>query len=125
MRLSYDGKPITDADPLVNWLNQLAEPMYGHITPDGYASDGASWSSSGQMAKRFDIARAIGSGRNRLFANADGEPTHTEPPMLNSPLFQQTLQPTLSVATREALAKAATPAEWNTFLLSSPEFNYR
>jgi uncharacterized protein (DUF1800 family) len=125
MRLSYDGKPITDADPLINWLNQLAEPMYGHITPDGYASDGASWSSSGQMAKRFDIARAIGSGRNRLFANADGEATHTEPPMLNSPLFQQTLQPTLSVATREALAKAATPAEWNTFLLSSPEFNYR
>ena len=125
MRLSYDGKPITNADPLVNWLNQMAEPMYGHVTPDGFASDNASWSSSGQMAKRFDVARAIGSGRNRLFATADGEVPHADPPMLNSALFQQTLAPGLSDATRDALAKAASQLEWNTFLLSSPDFNYR
>lgn len=125
MRLSYDGKPITNADPLVNWLNQMAEPMYGHITPDGFAADSASWSSSGQMAKRFDVARAIGSGRNRLFTNADGDIPHADPPMLNSALFQQTLQPTLSDATRDALAKATSQVEWNTFLLSSPDFNYR
>jgi uncharacterized protein (DUF1800 family) len=125
MRLSYDGKPITHADPLVNWLNQMAEPMYGHVTPDGFANDNASWSSSGQMAKRFDVARAIGSGRNRLFATADGEVPHADPPMLNSALFQQTLAPGLSDATRDALAKATSQVEWNTFLLSSPDFNYR
>lgn len=125
MRLSYDGKTITNADPLVNWLNQMAEPMYGHVTPDGFASDNASWSSSGQMAKRFDVARAIGSGRNRLFATADGDVPHADPPMLNSALFQQTLAPGLSDATRDALAKASSQVEWNTFLLSSPDFNYR
>jgi uncharacterized protein (DUF1800 family) len=125
MRMSYDGKPITNADPLVNWLNQMAEPVYGHITPDGWPTDNASWSSSGQMAKRFDVARAIGSGHNRLFAGADGQVTHADPPMLNSTLFQETLQPTLSAATRDALAKANSAVEWNTFLLSSPDFNYR
>jgi uncharacterized protein (DUF1800 family) len=125
MRMSYDGKPITNADPLVNWMNQMAEPMYGHITPDGWPTDNASWSSSGQMAKRFDVARAIGSGRNRLFASADGQVTQADPPMLNAALFQQTLQPTLSAATRDALAKANSVVEWNTFLLSSPDFNYR
>jgi uncharacterized protein (DUF1800 family) len=125
MRLSYDGKPIANADPLVNWLNQMAEPMYGHITPDGWPTDNASWSSSGQMAKRFDVARAIGSGRNRLFAGADGQVTHADPPMLNATVFQQTLQPNLSAATRDALAKADSVVEWNTFLLSSPDFNYR
>jgi uncharacterized protein (DUF1800 family) len=125
MRLSYDGKPISNADPLVNWLNQMAEPVYGHITPDGWPTDNASWSSSGQMAKRFDVARAIGSGRNRLFANTDGQVTQADPPMLNSTLFQQTLAPTLSPATRDALAKANSAVEWNTFLLSSPDFNYR
>jgi uncharacterized protein (DUF1800 family) len=124
MRLSYDGKPIANADPLVNWLNQMTEPVYGHITPDGWATDNASWSSSGQMAKRFDVARAIGSGRNRLFASGDGPASH-DPPMLNAALFQQTLQPTLSPATRDALAKANSQVEWNTFLLSSPDFNYR
>ncbi|RDS81095.1 DUF1800 domain-containing protein [Dyella monticola] len=125
MRLTYDGKPITNAQPLISWLNQMAEPVYGHITPDGWASDNASWSSSGQMAKRFDVARAIGSGRNRLFASDDGEVPHNGPPMLNSTLFQQTLAPTLSTSTRDALAKATSQMEWNTFLLSSPDFNYR
>ncbi|RDS86644.1 DUF1800 domain-containing protein [Dyella psychrodurans] len=125
MRLSYDGKPITDADPLVNWLNQMTELVYGHITPDGWALDSTSWSSSGQMAKRFDVARAIGSGRNRLFADGDGQVTRADPPMLNSALFQQTIEPTLSDATRDALGKATSQVEWNTFLLSSPDFNYR
>jgi uncharacterized protein (DUF1800 family) len=125
MRLAYDGKPITDADPLVNWLNQMSELVYGHITPDGWALDSASWSSSGQMAKRFDVARAIGSGRNRLFANGDGQVTQADPPMLNSTLFQQTIEPTLSATTRDALSKATSQVEWNTFLLSSPDFNYR
>jgi uncharacterized protein (DUF1800 family) len=125
MRLSYDGKPIGNADPLVNWMTQMAEPVYGHITPDGWAIDNASWSSSGQMAKRFDVARAIGSGRNRLFASNDGEVTHAGPPLLNSTLYQQTLEPGLSAATRDALAKADSQMEWNTFLLSSPDFNYR
>jgi uncharacterized protein (DUF1800 family) len=125
MRLSYDGKPISNADPLVNWLGQMTEPVYGHVTPDGWATDNASWSSSGQMAKRFDVARAIGSGRNRLFAGTDGQVTHVDPPMLNAALFQETLEPTLSAATRDALAKANSQVEWNTFLLSSPDFNYR
>ncbi|MBE1162589.1 DUF1800 domain-containing protein [Dyella acidiphila] len=125
MRLSYDGKPISNADPLVNWLNQMAEPVYGHITPDGWPTDNASWSSSGQMAKRFDVARAIGSGRNRLFAGNDSDGVRGQPPLLNSALFQQTLQPGLSASTRDALAKANSPVEWNTFLLSSPDFNYR
>jgi hypothetical protein len=77
------------------------------------------------MAKRFDVARAIGSGRNRLFASNDGEVTHAGPPLLNSTLYQQTLEPGLSAATRDALAKADSQMEWNTFLLSSPDFNYR
>jgi uncharacterized protein (DUF1800 family) len=125
MRMAYDGKPISDADPLVNWLNQMSERVYGHVTPDGWALDSASWSSSGQMAKRFDVARAIGSGRNRLFADSDGQVRRTDPPMLNAALFQQTLAPTLSAATRDALSKATSQVEWNTFLLSSPDFNYR
>lgn len=125
MRLSYDGQPISNAEPMVNWLNQMTELVYGHITPDGWPTDNASWSSSGQMAKRFDVARAIGSGRNRLFATADGQVGRGDAPNLNSTLFQETLAPTLSDATRDALSKATSQMEWNTFLLSSPDFNYR
>ena len=127
MRFSYDGKPIANAAPLVNWLGQMGEQVYGRITPDGWALDGSSWSGSGQMAKRFDVARAIGSGKNRLFVSDDDNlavPTASMP-VLNTALYQQTLEPYLSDATRSALGKAASQAEWNTFLLSSPDFNYR
>ena len=125
MRLAYDGQPITNAQPLVNWLNQMGEPVFGRITPDGWPLDGSSWSSSGQMAKRFDVAGMIGSGKNRLFANGDGPPVHMDPPAMNNLVYQQTIEPNLSSAARTALSKAASPAEWNTFLLSSPDFNYR
>ena len=45
--------------------------------------------------------------------------------MLTRPLFYSLLEPRLSANTRRALDQAASQQEWNTFLLSSPEFNYR
>ena len=125
MRLAYDGRPITNAQPLVKWLNQMGEPVFGRITPDGWPLDGASWSSSGQMAKRFDVAHALGSGANALFSSGDSAPASAAPPDLNNAIYRQTIKPSLSASTSAALAKAASPAEWNTFLLSSPDFNYR
>ena len=126
MRLTYDGKPITNAAPLVNWLNQMGELPFGRITPDGWPLESASWSGSGQMAKRFDVARAIGSGKNRLFMNDDDLSAPTAgPPRVNPTLFQTAIAPYLSDSTKAALDKATSPMESTTFLLSSPEFNYR
>lgn len=129
IRFVQDGKPITNAQPLVKWLNDLGEPVFGRITPDGWPLDSASWSGSGQMAKRFDVAGEIGSGRNRLFTGADGGDRGRAPqgsaPDLDTPLYRTTLAPFLGKATLAALEKARSRSEWNTFLLSSPEFNYR
>jgi len=130
MRLTYDGQPIPNAEPLVNWLRQMGEPLYGRITPDGWPLDSASWTGSGQMSKRFDFARVIGSGRNRLFvdaggAGAAGAPPPGAPDLQGSALYRDAIAPRLSDATRNALAQARSPMEWNTFLLSSPDFNYR
>ncbi len=126
VRLMADGAPIANAAPMVGWLRQMSEAPMGHITPDGWPLDGASWSSSGQMAKRFDVAAAIGGGRNRLFV-ADGNAPlgKRAATSLDTPLYRVTLAPWLGENTRAALTKANSPGEWNTFLLSSPEFNYR
>jgi len=130
MRMTYDGQPIPNAAPLQNWLRQMGEPLYGRITPDGWPLDSASWTGSGQLSKRFDFARVIGSGRNRLFVGEGndnallGLPTGT-PNIQGTALYRDAIEPRLSDATRDALAKAKSPAEWNTFLLSSPDFNYR
>jgi uncharacterized protein (DUF1800 family) len=125
MRLAYDGRPVANARPLVNWLNQLGEPLYGRITPDGWPLDAAGWTSSGQMARRFEIARAIGTGNNRLFTPEGSSQPGAGFPMLTTRLYYDALDAGLSAATRGALAQARSQQEWNTFLLSSPDFNYR
>lgn len=125
VRMAYDGKPIANAKPLLNWLNQLGEPVFGRLTPDGWPLDSTGWSSSGQMARRFEIAGAIGTGNNRLLT-PEGQPKMGgDFPMLTTRLYYDTFDTTLSAPTRDALAKATTQQEWNTFLLASPDFNYR
>ncbi|MGC5702777.1 DUF1800 domain-containing protein [Pseudomonas sp. NFXW11] len=125
LRLAYDGKPLANPRPPLNWLNQMGQPLFGRITPDGWPLQSSGWSSSGQMAKRFEIARAIGRGDNRLFI-AEGS-TLPGPgfPLITTPLFYQAIAPKLAAATRNALEQAASPQEWNTYLLSSPDFNNR
>ncbi|NBF10717.1 DUF1800 domain-containing protein [Pseudomonas sp. Fl4BN1] len=125
LRLAYDGKPLANPRPPVNWLNQLGEPLFGRITPDGWPLVASGWSSSGQMAKRFEIARAIGRGDNRLFTVEGSTLPGPGFPLITTPLFYQAISPRLSSATRSALDQAVSPQEWNTFLLSSPDFNNR
>ncbi|HUE10686.1 MAG TPA: DUF1800 domain-containing protein, partial [Steroidobacteraceae bacterium] len=50
MRFAYDGRPITNTRPLLNWLNGLGEAPFAHQTPDGYPLTELAWASSGQMS---------------------------------------------------------------------------
>ena len=126
MRLAYDGKPVMNTHPVVNWLNALGEPLFGRQTPDGFPLTESGWASSGQISRRFEIARAIGSGNGGLFEPEDGSPaTMTGFPELSSRLYFAAVEPYLSTNARTALARAGSQLEWNTFLLASPDFNYR
>jgi uncharacterized protein (DUF1800 family) len=111
VRMAYDGKPIVNAKPLLNWLNQLGEPVFGRLTPDGWPLDGSGWSSSGQMAKRFEIAGAIGTGNNRLLTPEGTPKMGGDFPMLTTRLYYDTFDPHLSAPTRDALAKATSQQE--------------
>jgi len=126
VRIAYDGKPIANAKPVINWLNAQNEALFGHLTPDGYPLGESAWASSGQMARRFEIARTIGYGNAHLFESEDGgASTAAMFPKLSSPLYFDGIEPYLSKTTLAALDRAQTPEEWNAFLLASPEFNYR
>jgi len=110
----------------LNWFNQLGEPLYGHVTPDGYPSAEGAWASSGQMVRRFEIARAMGSGPAGLFAGEDGKPAgQTRFPVIGNKTYYESIEATLGPDTRAALAQAESQAEWNTLLLSSPEWMQR
>jgi len=105
LRLVLDERPLPDAQPVVGALARLGQPLYARVTPDGYPLTKADWASGGQLAARFEIARAIG---YRIPVRIWDEPVAP-----------------LGASTREALARAATAEEWNQLLLSSPEFMHR
>jgi uncharacterized protein (DUF1800 family) len=123
VRLAYDDKVIVNTVPIQNWFNRLAEGLYNHQTPDGYAMVSSAWDSSGQMMTRFEIARQIGSNSAGLF-KAQGPNVVEEPafPLIQNGLYFDGLQSGLSAQTRAALDKATSPQDWNTLFLSSPEF---
>jgi uncharacterized protein (DUF1800 family) len=126
LRLAYEGKTITNYHAVTGWLQQLGEPLYGRVTPDGYALTEAAWTSSGQMVRRFEIARAIGSGSAGLFNGEDNKPGPAVGfPMLTTRLFYDAIEPTLGVKTRSALSRTTSQQEWNTVLLASPEWMLR
>lgn len=126
LRFAYEGQTFANYRPVVGWLTQLGEPLYGRITPDGYPLSESAWTSSGQMVKRFEIARAIGSGGAGLFLTDDNKPgPDVGFPMLTNRLFFEMLEPSLAPATRAALRRTASQQEWNSMFLSSPDWMQR
>src|SRR5438309_5591851 len=105
LRLVLDERPLPDAQPVIGALARMGEPLYARATPDGYPLTRADWASPGQLATRFEIARAI----------AYRVPVR----------IPETLVPPLGAATRATLAQASSPQEWNLLVLSSPEFMHR
>ncbi len=105
LRLALDQRPLPDPLPVIGGLARMGEPLYARATPDGYPLTRTAWASPGQLATRFEIARAI---------------AYRVPVRLS-----ENLAPPLGDVTRDTLAKAMSPQEWNLLLLSSPEFMHR
>jgi uncharacterized protein (DUF1800 family) len=103
----------------------LGEAPFGRQTPDGYPLTELNWASSGQMSRRFEIARLIGSGNAGLFDPEDGgaataaafRSSRTGCTSRRSSRFWPHAPATRS-------NRANSQQEWNTFLLSSPDFSY-
>jgi hypothetical protein len=77
------------------------------------------------MSRRFEIARLIGSGNAGLFDPEDGGAAAASGfPQLSNRLYFEGVEPFLAARTRNALDRANSQQEWNTFLLSSPDFSY-
>jgi uncharacterized protein (DUF1800 family) len=70
----------TDADrTLIDGIARMGQPVFGRITPDGFADRSDQWLSSGAMVNRFNFASALAANRvkgtkidlTRLLAGAD------------------------------------------------------
>ncbi|WP_067065501.1 DUF1800 domain-containing protein [Roseateles chitosanitabidus] len=122
LRAGFEQQSLQNAQPLQNWMRRLGQGLYDKLTPDGYPLTADAWDSPGQMTQRFEIARQIGGGAVALF-RPDG--SNTPVPMPDLKPLRARIEPSLAPATRTALAQTATPQQWLTLLLSSPDFMYR
>lgn len=140
VRLLYGDAPIRNLRPVVNWINQLGEPFYAHVAPNGYGMRGNNWLSADQMARRFDVARNIYWSAGVLYSdepaagaldNADQKRLQAlrrrarEAHPVDSFGNYDLVRTMLSDRTLGALKKTLTLDEWNSLLLSSSEFMYR
>src|SRR5437870_5797918 len=108
----------TDADrPVLDAIGRMGQPVFGRITPDGYADRADQWLSSGAMATRFNFANAIATNRikgtkidlSRLLSGAD----QSNQDAVRQKLISLMILGDVSPATRAALQKIArveTPA---------------
>jgi hypothetical protein len=126
VRAAYGERVVLNTGPMQAWLNRLGQGLYNRQTPDGYPSDLAAWSSSGQLAARLDIARILGVGSAGLFKTDDPAAPREQPafPQLTRPIYWQVVRPLLAAPTRAALDAAGSPQDWNILYLSAPEFMY-
>jgi uncharacterized protein (DUF1800 family) len=124
VRLEAAGRVVRNATPMLAWINRMGEGYAGHSTPDGYPLSDADWSGPGQLAVRFEVARAIATGGAALFGAvaAPGSPANPASGQTADAFVREEVVPRLSTATREVLAQANSPREWSQFLLSAPEF---
>ncbi len=126
LRASNDERVILNPGPIMGWLQRLGEPLFSHLTPDGYPLEPSNWLNVGQMATRFDIAKSIAPNNPNLWRTDMQKPPEPAPPsQFFKTLYEDSSVASLSPSTRTALEQAKGAVEWNFFLLASPDFMYR
>ena len=100
----------TDGDrPVLDAIGRMGQPVFGRITPDGYADRADQWLSSGAMVARFNFASALATNRikgtnidvEKLLSGVD----RAKKDEVASRLVQLTLTGDASKGTRAALDK--------------------
>ncbi len=119
------------AAPLAEELKALGQPLYGCVTPDGYACTESAWLDPDAMTRRVSFAAKFGSGAyTQAYLGHGGygsmnKHIHLQPEGGGTPLDSARLIATLggelSSKTRTAVAQAARPDRAG-LVLGSPDF---
>jgi uncharacterized protein (DUF1800 family) len=100
----------TDGDrPVLDAIGRMGQPVFGRITPDGYADRADQWLSSGAMIARFNFASALATNRlkgtridvARLLSGVD----EAKKDSVAARFIRLTVSSDLSTGTRAVLAK--------------------
>ena len=135
--LRTSGRPPQNPRPLIGILHQLGQPLYGCVTPNGWANTQDEWLSPDALTARLNFAVALGGGW--LPVGQTSEDTMMGPtkagPRLSSPHHRHQHQPvnldTVLAALDSrlprqtiAVARLAPPPLRAAVILGSPQMQY-
>jgi uncharacterized protein (DUF1800 family) len=94
----------TDGDrPLLDIIGRMGQPLFGRVTPDGYADRAEQWLSAGAMLARFNFANALAS--NRVKGTKVDPATLLKTDDISGGLIALLLSDDISTQTRAAIDK--------------------
>lgn len=127
------GTDVYNTKPIINLLQQLAMPVYGCQTPDGYKNTADVWLNPDAMARRLSFATEIANGniplstlpvlKNQMPGNMRLQQNSPRIPVDAEQLIN-TLGNAFSVKTQTALATNSRQIR-SALILGSPEFMLR
>ena len=107
----------TDGDrPVLDAIGRMGQPVFGRITPDGYADRADQWLSSGAMVARFNFASALATNRmkgtsidvSKLLSGADlGDRNTVSAQLIRLAVFGDASAVTLATLDKTARSGAA------------------
>lgn len=135
------GIEVNNTRPIADLLQQLAMPVYGCITPDGYKNTQDAWLNPDAMTRRLNFATAIANGNIPIAAipkntNADtktqvsgnmtssGRGANIKPVPVDAGELANTLGNLFSATTQNAIASSPQQIR-AALILGSPEFMRR
>ena len=124
---------VRNPQPMMQWLNQMGEPLYGYEPPTGYPDYAESWTNAGTLVTRMNFAIRLATGRiNGVTLKRmakDGEKMTTEQALAK---YAKLLLPARDTSAIASELKEMIPADAKRkdiqvvgMLLGSPEFQYR
>jgi hypothetical protein len=106
----------TDADrPVLDWIARMGEPIFGKLTPDGYADTADEWLSSNDLLARINFTNALANnkikGTRVDFSQILAATDLTDSSAVAARLLTLTFDNLESDATKSVLLKAAREAD--------------
>lgn len=132
--LRASGRPLQNCRPLVGTLYQLGQPLYGCVTPNGWANTQDEWLSADALTARLNFAVALGGGwlpvsdnagamMDMAMPSADHRKRRHRSPPINLAAVVEALGPRIP-SRSVAVARLSPKPLQAAVLLGSPQMQY-
>lgn len=121
--LRASATPVINGKPVSSVLNQFGMPLYGWLTPEGYAFSEEAWLNPDALLRRINFASSLSNGKSSIARAADSAaPANVE--AVDPVRLIQTLAPLLSQS--EVTTISTSPVNLQVgLILGSPAFMKR